>query len=546
MKSPLIEDLNQWPISKLSVQRDEFVQQVIKDVDRQFNHLGSLELDQALSKTIFQERQRVKSNPWKADPPNEAAYFKKLLKEYNESKESEISFQKNKESTHRLIHRYTEEIAGSFTIPTFHFARKILSRFFEVVYNPLSFSIFYSTKKLQGRLSKKMIINGEIDLVRKLFPGNSIVLVPTHSSNLDSILVGFMSHAFGGMPAFTYGAGLNLFDSEFFAFFMNRLGAYRVDRRKKNPIYLNTLSTYSRLIVEKGVNMIFFPGGTRSRSGEVETKLKLGLLNAVLLAQRNLLERKDSRKVIIVPVVIGYESVLEARSLILQHLRASGQEKFIVREKNSPIKEYINFIWGLIKKESKVYLTFGQPIDVFGNAVNDQGKSIHHLGGEIHLEDYFIREEMFVHDSQRESIYTKELAESIVSQYRKFNFITPSHLVSFCAFRFFKNRHHGIDDIALVQLPEEEFNFSIDEFEVFVQEVINNLQSLEKQKKVTLSEELYKSVQDIIQEGINRAGIFHNRKVLFVENNRLQSDDLFTLYYYYNKLVNLESEIFEH
>src|SRR5204863_9543615 len=59
------------------------------------------------------------------------------------------------------------------------------------------------------------------------------ILVPTHFSNLDSILIGWIIHAMG-LPAFIYGAGLNLFNIKIFAYFMNSLGAYKVDRRKKD------------------------------------------------------------------------------------------------------------------------------------------------------------------------------------------------------------------------------------------------------------------------------------------------------------------------
>ncbi len=545
MREHLFPDIHEWPVYKLAKEREEFVQFVVNDLEQQFSQYSSSELDQILNKTIFQERQRVKSNPWKADPPNENLYFKKLQKEYNENKESDNSIVKNKATASRLIHRYTEEIAGSFNIATFHFARKVLTFFFHFLYYPFSFNLFRSNKHKLKRLEKKMIINGEIETVRKLFEKHTIILVPTHSSNLDSILVGYMVDTFGGLPAFSYGAGLNLFDSEFFAFFMNRLGAYRVDRRKKNQIYLHTLSTYSRLIAERGVNTIFFPGGTRSRSGEVEMKLKLGLLNSVLLAQRNLLNKNDKRKIIIVPVVIGYESVLEARSLIIQHLRSTGQEKFMIKDKSSPLREYINFIWGLMKKESKVYLTFGNPLDVFGNKVTSEGVSINHLGNSIELKDYFVREGSFIHDAQRESIYTKELAEAIVNQYKKYNYILPCHLVAYCSFSLFKKNNHSQDEVSLVQMPEEEFDIPISDFLEHLKSIKAVLEELAAQNKVALSPDLDQDLEDIIRNGIKTLGIFHNRKVLYIEDGILKSEDLALLLFYHNKLKNLENEIFE-
>ena len=87
-------------------------------------------------------------------------------------------------------------------------------------------------------------------------------MVPTHFSNLDSILIGWVIHVLG-LPPFIYGAGLNLFNIKILAYFMNSLGAYKVDRRKKNPIYLEALKSYSNLAIQEGAHSLFFPGGTR-------------------------------------------------------------------------------------------------------------------------------------------------------------------------------------------------------------------------------------------------------------------------------------------
>ena len=67
----------------------------------------------------------------------------------------------------------------------------------------------------------------------------TVIIVPTHFSNLDSILIGYAIDGIMGLPAFHYGAGLNLYDLELVAYFINRLGAYKVDRRKKKPYISN-------------------------------------------------------------------------------------------------------------------------------------------------------------------------------------------------------------------------------------------------------------------------------------------------------------------
>lgn len=151
--------------------------------------------------------------------------------------------------------------------------------------------------------------------------------MPTHFSNLDSILVGYAMDEMLGLPSFSYGAGLNLYNSGIAAYFMNRLGAYRVDRRKKNPIYLETLKAMSKLSIQRGVNSLFFPGGTRSRSGSLEKKLKMGLIGTAVEAQRALCQEGKKEKIFIVPLVMSYHFVLEAKYLIEQHLLITGKGK---------------------------------------------------------------------------------------------------------------------------------------------------------------------------------------------------------------------------
>src|SRR5690606_24539015 len=117
-----------------------------------------------------------------------------------------------------------------------------------------------------------------------------------------------------GIPAFSYGAGLNLYNFGPAAYFMNRLGAYRVDRRKKNPIYLETLKALSTQSIKNQVNNLFFPGGTRSRSGASEEQLKLGLLNTIVEAQRDICLEGRNQNIYIIPLILDYHFVLEAKS----------------------------------------------------------------------------------------------------------------------------------------------------------------------------------------------------------------------------------------
>jgi glycerol-3-phosphate O-acyltransferase len=535
------QDPEKWPIAVFANLRKKFLGELVKDVVAYFDSIPKEDVDQAIARTIYLEKQRVKSNPWKADPPNEMQYYRKIQNEYNENQLAPDKYKANKETLLRLIKRYGQEIIGHFNTKTFYTARKLSDFMFHFFLYPFGWQSLFNRKRMRQKNMNAIKINGHCDQVRRLFKDHVIVLVPTHSSNLDSILIGYTIDLSLGLPAFAYGAGLNLFDSEFFAFFMNRLGAYKVDRRKKNLIYLQTLNSYSKLSILDGLNTIFFPGGTRSRSGEVETKVKLGLLGSLVQAQRNFLEKDSARKVIVVPVVLTYETVLEARSLIIQHLRTTGQEKYTARVKNVGLRSYFQFTKRLLKKGTSIVLTFGKPLDVFGNEINDDGQSLDHKGKVIQIKDYFLTDGKLAADNQREMIYTRELGDQIAKSYQKYNYILPAHLVAFAAFKLLCKINSNMDVYSVVQIPEEEFVFPKRAFEMLCLQIRAILFERANQNLLIYPKELDGDIDEIIRKGIETLGVFHIKRVLHIDEfGRLFSQDFLALMYYSNKLTNLE------
>ncbi|MCB0644111.1 MAG: 1-acyl-sn-glycerol-3-phosphate acyltransferase, partial [Phaeodactylibacter sp.] len=391
-------------------------------------------LRELLMKTIYMERIRIKEDPWKVDPPDDRSFWKKLQQEvYNASTQLQPEQARTvyKELLHRIIHRYSEEIVATFKIKTFLFARKFLTFFFSRLLNAASARRFRNLFRSKVKLYERLQARGEIELVRSLMSKGTVVVLPTHFSNLDSILVGYVMDAVLGLPSFSYGAGLNLLNSGIPAYYINRIGAYRVDRRKKNPIYLKVLKSFSNASIQRGTNSLFFPGGTRSRDGSIETRLKMGLLGTTVEAQRIMLNEGRSEKVFIVPVVLGYNVVLEAKFLIEQHLKRTGREKYL-RSKDQfySTRQILKFVWNLFSKNSTITTSFGKPMDVLGNFVDAEGRSFDRFGREVDIREYFVTEGVVTADRQREREYTKLLSERIVERYFKENIVLPSHLAA--------------------------------------------------------------------------------------------------------------------
>lgn len=542
--SHIIPAIENWPIAKFSKDRDAFIQRLINYTMDRLIKSGNEPLE-ILNKTSYLERQRTKNNPWHVDPADEKVYWKSLTREIENTKKADDPNQEQLQILRRLVHRYSEEIVGNFFPKTFRFARIFLTMFFKRLFNNgwgRGHRLFWGRKK---DLLKKIQADGYLDELRGLFEKGTVVIVPTHYSNLDSIMIGYGIDMKVSIPAFSYGAGLNLYDWEVLAYFMNRLGAYRVDRRKKNPIYLETLKSMASLSLIEGLNHIFFPGGTRSRSGAIEDKLKLGLLNSVIDAQRHCIVNNIDQKIFVVPLSIGYHFVLEANSLIDQHLKQTGREKYIrKRSRESTFRKIVKFIFSLRRHDSEVYLSFGKPMDILGNYVDEDGQSFDDRGRQIDIKKYFSSEDVPNQDSQRESVYTRILADKIIENFKKENLILSSHLLAFTFFNLIQEQNPELDLFELLRISTRDLKIPIedvrDKMEYYRQELIK----LEAKGDAKLSDPVKADAMTCFKDGMRNLEVYHSKKVVkLIEKRNIGTEDLKLLYFYHNKMSHYELPI---
>ncbi len=538
--SPDVED---WGIFKLHDKRDAYVQELEAESYARLVEQHGGKLNDLLSKTLFSEQRRTKEEPWKVDPPKERKAWKKLAKMLatHSLDEDEVTTADKaaKNILQKIVHRYADEIVGHFKIPTFKFARRFLTFFFGRLLNAADGRSFKSLFSKNILLEERLLVKGYVEEVRELSKHGTVVFCPTHFSNLDSILIGYAMDQVAGLPAVSFGAGLNLYNTGYTAYFMNRLGAYRVDRRKRNPIYMTTLKMMSKLIIEHGVPSLFFPGGTRSRSGALETKLKLGLLGTAVEAQRQKYEDGTPGKIFIVPVILSYPFVLEAQFLIEQHLLKEGQDRYIkAKDSFHSLRSILKFIWGVFSKGNKITIALGRPMDVLGNRVEADGKSYSKSGRHVSTSDYFRDQNGEINrDYQRESEYTRMLGDHIVARYHADGIVLPSHLVSYAAFGMLEKTFPNNDLYALLRLPAEDFYFERESLHSVVGQLRDHLLLLSKEDSAKLSQELYDSPEEIVRKGIETLGNFHIDKPLrYDKEKRIVCDNFAMLHYYHNRL----------
>ncbi|HTF19744.1 MAG TPA: 1-acyl-sn-glycerol-3-phosphate acyltransferase [Chryseolinea sp.] len=549
---PILDAIPDWPVYQLSKNRKEFIEEVALKAFQEIkkNRPTTKALIDELEATVYREQQRMKRNRWRVDPVDEPKFWSDIKEDLVAltSKPIEEVQLKAEELLHRIVSRYAEEIAGNFKPNSYRLTREIVKFWFARLLNGARVKKFGAFFRNRYTLRDKIQIVGKVKQLRTLAREGTVVMVPTHFSNLDSILIGWIIHSLG-LPAFIYGAGLNLFNIKIFAYFMNSLGAFKVDRRKKNVPYLETLKFYSMLAVQKGAHSIFFPGGTRSRSGAIEHHLKLGLLNSTIEAQRNLYmdtpEGQPVRKIFIVPVSLNYHFVLEAPDLIDEYLTAKGRDRYLPEQDKYGSWQLIQFLFKFFTKGSNISVSIGRGLDIMGNHVDDLGQSIDAQGRVIDTRDYFVSQGEVTIDKQREDEYTRMLSQKIVTEYHRINRVFASHLVAFVAFEMWQKKHSKLDLFGLLRLPEEDQVLLYEEFRAACKRVRKQIYHLKAEGKVYHATHLKGNIDLVIRHGLENVGIFHlKRPLLLNKEGNIITRDFNTLYYYHNRLDGYELEKF--
>lgn len=535
----IFENIESWPVAQASSNRKRFIEELNAFVMTRLLESNKNQLSELISKTIYLEKQRIKLNPWKVDPVDDKAYWNnisntlELIQSLGDKENAE------KELLNKIVNRYSEEIVGHFDVKTFRFSRWFLTTFFKRLFNK-----YFGQKQWRWgnkkHLLDKIKVTGDISKIQHLFAKGIVVILPTHHSNLDSIMVGYAIDTKMHLPVFSYGAGLNLYNVEIAAYFMNRLGAFRVDRRKKNPIYLECLKGMTSYSLLKGINNIFFPGGTRSRSGATESKVKLGLIGSLVEAQRLNIESGINKKIFIVTMNINYHFVLEAKALIDQYLRQIGREKHAIQKDGGPnLFTYLSFYQKLLKTESDVHLSLGRVMDVFGNNVDEDGQSIDKFGHVVALEDYFMTEGQIKADPQRESIYTRLLGEYVVKEYSKNQVVLSSNIIAFTAFQYFYAEYTNLDVVSFINTKIQQQQVAYDVFRDRCSEVVDVVRGWAGEGAILLSGEVKNmNTDELIEHGLRHLGVYHDKKVLRLDGKFLKTDDIALLFFYHNRLTN--------
>ncbi len=440
-----------------------------------------------------------------------------------------------------LVAYYGRDVVGNFDPRVYKFATGIAPSVLGFVFSPIA-SLRDGVQSIAA-LDARISADGELDVVRACAARGTIVVVPTHSSNMDSPVIG-LGLLRAGLPPVTYGAGKNLFTNPFISYFMRNLGAYRVDRRLRFELYKDVLKEYSTVLLENGYHSLFFPGGTRCRSNLVEKNLKLGLLGTTVTAYKNSVrEGAAEKRIYIVPATINYRLVLEAETLIADYLAEVGKNRYIITDDEfSRVGRIAEFMRRILVHEGSVVVRFGRPLDVFGNEITDDGESLDRAGRVVDPASFVQGADGQVRDDdQRDAEYTRALGRKLAVAYPRLTVFHATHLLARTLYDAIAEACGTRDVYRLLRAPSGRM-------EVPMTEVLSRLTALRALLRARPEHGAehpllaQASDQAIIDDAVRGLSSYHTKAVVTQRGNFVVVGDLKLLYYYGNRMAHVGGE----
>lgn len=255
-----------------------------------------------------------------------------------------------------------------------------------------------------------------LESVRDLGRRKRVVLVPSHKSHIDYLVLSYVFYNHSLIPPHI-AAGDNLSFWPIGPVF-RRAGAFFLRRSfAGDPLYTRIFNAYLVKLLEEGFFIEFFIEGTRSRTGKLNPP-KYGMLNMLVDAYAG----GGVGDLAFVPVSVGYENVIEGSSY---QAELEGGEK-----KTESLGGLLRTSRVLQSKYGRVYVEFGDAIDA------GEFLSTHHPAG--------------LADAPRDDVErtVRRLAYGIIHGINAVTTVTPSALAALVILNY---PARGLDANALVR-----------------------------------------------------------------------------------------------
>lgn len=239
----------------------------------------------------------------------------------------------SRERVERRAAYYLAEIAARVSPYVIDLVHRVIGFVYRLGYRE---EIVYDRARLKDLLAPK--------------PGQSVVFLPTHKSNLDHAIVQYLLYDNGSPPNHTAG-GINM---NFFPVgpLFRRTGVFFIRRSfKDNPIYKFVLRQYVDFLVEKRFSLEWYIEGGRSRSGKLLPP-RFGMLAYVVDSWR----RGRADDVLLVPVAIAYDQISDVGDYA-HEARGGAKEK-------EGLGWFVRMVRSLKRQYGSIHVRFGEPVSL--------------------------------------------------------------------------------------------------------------------------------------------------------------------------------------
>lgn len=488
------------------------------------------DLEGLLADAVFAEQQRLHDLPEGEKREADLAFWqgvrRALGSRHREDRETALS---------DVVNLYATSVVGSFQDRLFDYARRFVPPAMALVLGNSSPKLLL--KGVFRDLDSVVTIDGETEALRRVAERGTVLVAPTRQSTLDPVLVSWALNRLG-IPPVLYPAASNLFDVPVFGRLIRSLGGYRVDGRRRDRLYTDVLREYTVVSMELGYHNMVFPGGTRSRTGAIDPQPQLELLGTALAAYENCLATGSARRVFVVPAVLSYRLVLEAEWLIEEHLRDQGRGRFLLTEDEFPQpRRLADFASNAFSLDARVVVTFGAPLDPFGNPVDAEGRSVGPTGGPVPIERYVCDDGELDRDIQRDGEYTRELGNAVRRAQLRGDVLYSTHVLSRAAINLFRRRFPGVDVFAFLRECAREPALEQASVHEEVERVVQQLRALARAGALRLDPSIEDlAAEEVVRDALRYFASYHSRPAVRRSGTDLVVTSPNVMLFYANRL----------
>ena len=234
-----------------------------------------------------------------------------------------------------------------------NYAKEIIPSFSAMAYFSFAIRLARLISKLIYRVNlgseEKQIYDG-------LDKSATVVFIINHRSNMDYFILTWLA---SDRSALSYAVGewARVWP---FQQLIRAWGGYFIRRTDQGPLYRKVLTRYVQMATDGGVTQAIFPEGALSLDGKLK-RGKLGILSYMV----SNFEISQKRDIVLVPVGLNYDRVLEDRILLKASKHSEGHFEFSLL---SALGFSLRQIWlrltGRFNRFGYASVSFGTPISM--------------------------------------------------------------------------------------------------------------------------------------------------------------------------------------